>query len=271
MLVDRGFKRFDQVRAFLITSLASDGTLEAYNDLTYGATRVYDASAPQFRAKLFNWEADLVDQVFPKPPGRVLIGGAGGGREAFELIARGYEVTGFEPSEVLAQSMADRAKQTSTEVEVLLGRYEDMPQLRRSGSQEIVDLRRGPRFCAAMLGWSSFSHIRHRQTRIATLQRFAEVTDGPVVASFFLRPNTQRKPRHPIGRLATRLGFRSDGDTFTPHIGFFHMSSAEELTAEVSDAGLVVVAASYNDSDGYWPWVAVARPDVAARTSPPVD
>jgi hypothetical protein len=70
MLVDRGFKRFDQVRSLLVTSLASDGTLEAYNDLTYGATRVYDASAPQFRAKLFNWEAELVDRVFPKPPGR---------------------------------------------------------------------------------------------------------------------------------------------------------------------------------------------------------
>ena len=38
-----------------------------------------------------------------------------------------------------------------------------------------------------MLGWTSFSHIRHRQNNIATLQRFAEITDGPVVASFYLR------------------------------------------------------------------------------------
>ena len=79
LLVDRGFKRFDQVRSFLITSLAGDGTLEAYNDLTYGATRVYDASAPQFRTRLFNWEVELVDRVFPKAPGRILVGGAGGG------------------------------------------------------------------------------------------------------------------------------------------------------------------------------------------------
>jgi hypothetical protein len=183
------------------------------------------------------------------------------------LIARGFDVTAFEPSEVLAQSMADRAAQTGTAVEVLLGRYEDMPHLRRHGSQQVADLRDGPRFCAAMLGWSSFSHIRHRQTRIDTLKRFAEVTDGPVVASFFLRPGSQRKPRHPIGRLATRLGLRSDGDSFTPHIGFFHSSSSEELTTEVADAGLELVATSFNDSDGYWPWVAVARPEVAARAS----
>ena len=270
MLVDRGFRRFDQVRSFLITSLASDGTLEAYNDLTYGATRVYDASAPQFRAKLFNWEADLVDQVFPKPPGRVLIGGAGGGREAFELIARGYEVTAFEPSEVLAQSMADRVKQSGSQVDVLLGRYEHMPHLRRCGTNEAVDLTRGPRFSAALLGWSSFSHLRNRQARINTLKRFADVTDGPVVASFYLRANQPHRPQHPIGRLSTRLRLRSDGDAFTPHVGFFHLSSPDELATEVADAGLRLVAASYNDSDGYWPWVAVARPDVAARTSPPV-
>lgn len=263
MLADRGFKRFDQVRSFLITTLASDGTLKAYNDLAYGATRVYDASAPQFRATLFNWEADMVDRVFPRAPGRVLVGGAGGGREAFELVERGYDVTAFEPSEVLARSMAERAAQNTAPVEVLLGRYEDMPLLRRHDTHQVVDLRHSPRFCAAILGWSSFSHIRHRQTRIATLKHFAEVTDGPVVASFFLRPDSPRRPRHSIGRLATRFGLRSDGDTFTPHIGFFHLSSAEELSAEIAEAGLAIVAASYNDSDGYWPWVAVARPGVA--------
>jgi hypothetical protein len=88
--------------------------------------------------------------------------------------------------------MADRAAASGKPVEVFLGRYQDLPLLRRVGTDEVVDLRAGGRFDAAMLGWSSFSHIRHRQDRIATLQRFAEVTDGPVVASFFLRRDNNR-------------------------------------------------------------------------------
>jgi len=269
LLVDRGFKRFDQIRSFLITSLAGDGTLEAYNDLTYGATRVYDASAPQFRTRLFNWEAELVERVFPKAPGRILVGGAGGGREAFELVARGYDVTAFEPSEVLARSMAERAKEAGAPVEVLLGRYEELPRLQEFASRQAVDLTERPPYSAALLGWSSFSHIRRREGRIATLQRFAAVTDGPVVASFFLRPPAGRARQHPLSRLSITRGWRSEGDSFTPHIGFFHLSSADELAGEVADAGLVLVDASYNDSEGYWPWVAVARPEVAARSSPP--
>ena len=262
MLVDRALARYDQLRSLLITSVASDELLDAYNDLAYGATRVYDASAPQFRTRLFNWEADLVERVFPKAPGRVLVGGAGGGREAFELVARGYEVTAFEPSPALAESMARRASDTSVPVEVLLGRYQDLPNLWRVHTRERVDLGKGPRYKAAMLGWSSYSHIRHRDDRVLALRQCAALTDGPVVASFFLRPATAPS-EHWVRRLVRRLKLRSEGDRFTPHIGFFHTTTAEELAAEVADAGLVQVASSYNETDGYWPWVAVARPEVA--------
>lgn len=269
ILVDRALSRYDRIRSFLVTCAATDGVLDAYNDLAYGATRVYDASAPEFRERLFNWEASLVERVFPPPPGRVLVGGAGGGREAFELVSRGYAVAAFEPSDVLARSMADRAAASGGPVEVFLGRYQDLPMLRQLGTDRIVDLTRGTRFDAAMLGWSSFSHIRHRQDRITTLRRFAEVTDGPVVASFFLRHDSTTKPRHWLSQWATHLGLRADGDHFTPHIGFFHQSSPDELAAEVAEAGLVQVAVSYNDTDGYWPWIAVARPDVASASGAP--
>ena len=188
----------------------------AYNDLAYGTTKVYDASAPEFRERLFNWEAELVQRVFPPPPGRVLVGGAGGGRETFELISRGYAVAAFEPSDVLARSMADRAATNGHAVEVFLGRYQELPVLRRGWERSgRGSAGSGNRFDAAMLGWSSFSHIRHRQDRISTLQRFAEVTDGPVVASFFLRRDTNR-PRHRLSRWAGRFGLRADGDRVHP-------------------------------------------------------
>lgn len=266
MLADRAYTRFDRLRSLLITSFASDGTLEAYNDIAYGATSVYDASAPQFRTRLFNWEIELVDLAFPKPPARVLVGGAGGGREAFELASRGYQVSAFEPSLVLARSMSEKSAQGGGAVDVFLGRYEDLPRLRRFPSDETVDFTHEPRFDVSLLGWSSYSHIRHRQDRIETLRRFAMITDGPVIASFFMRPPASGRV-HPVVRLSTRLGFRTEGDSFTPYIGYYHLSSEAELAAEVADAGLTIVDASYNGSEGYWPWIAVARPEIAAALS----
>lgn len=266
MLVDRALSRYDRLRSLVVTCVASDDVLSAYNDIAYGTTRVYDAGASEFRERLFNWESELIAQVFPAPPGRVLVGGAGGGREAFELVSQGYAVVAFEPSDVLARSMTARASAGTQTVEVLLGQYQDLPQLRTIDAGEVVDLTRQTRFDAALLGWSSFSHLRRREDRIATLRRFAELTDGPVVASFFLR-RPAAKPHHRLAQWTISLGLRAEGDRFTPHIGFFHESSAEELAAEIAEAGLVQVAVSYNDSEGYWPWVAVARPEVAGGIS----
>ena len=76
-------------------------------------------------------------------------------------------------------------------------------------------------------------------------------------------------PRHKVSRWAAGPGLRTDGDRFTPHIGFFHQSTAHELEAEIAEAGLVRCRVSDNDTDGYWPWIAVARPDVASATTTP--
>ena len=262
-VLDRAYHRLDRARALLVTAYASDAVLAAYNDIAYGTTPTYDAGTAQFREKLFNWEADLVRQVFPGPPSRVLVGGAGGGREAFQLAAMGYTVTAFEPSPALAASMRDRAAQTGAAVEALLGRYEEMPLLRHVGSGEPRDLS-GDRFSAALIGWSSLSHLRDAAARIATLRAFADVTDGPVAASFFLRRPAASRP-HRARKFLGTLGRRREGDSFTPNIGFFHFSSREELAGEVAAAGLAIVAASYDETDGHWPWIAVARPEVAAR------
>ena len=257
MLADRALSYFDRLRSLVVSSLASDAVLEAYNDLAYGGTAVYDANAPQFREALFNWEEEMV-RTFPAPPASVLVGGAGGGREAFELGARGYTVTAFEPSRVLAQSMRDRAAATGAPVRALVGRYEDLPVLRTLDGKE-VDLRNDPAFGAALFGWTSYSHIRQSANRSAALAGFARLTNGPVFASFFKRP-VDTVSAHALSAFTTRRGWRRDGDRFSPNIGFFHESTIAEIDVETAAAGLVRVALSENDGDGYWPWFAAARP-----------
>jgi hypothetical protein len=66
------------------------GALDAYNALAYGHRRPTSQAAKAFRDELFPWECAPFDVFFPSPPARVLIGGAGGGREALQLAARGY-------------------------------------------------------------------------------------------------------------------------------------------------------------------------------------
>jgi hypothetical protein len=266
-IVDRAYRAFDRLRRVLVTAYASDGVLAAFNDWIYAATPVYDANDAQFREHLFNWEKDAVARVFPPPPSRVLVGGAGGGREPFELARRGYEVTAFEPSAALAGSMATRADANGLPVTPLVGRYEELPVLHEVTTGRAIDLSQEARFGAALLGWASFSHIRERRMRVAALRAMAALTDGPVLVSFY----KDSRPRLASGRwerFFERFGRRSKGDAFTIHVGFYHLTSPDEMTVDVADAGLAFVATSYDDSDGHWPWVAVARPEIAATLSP---
>jgi hypothetical protein len=257
-VVDRAARRFDQVRSVLVTRWASPSVLDAYNDLAYERTPVYRAGTPQFRHTLFNWEAEAIAGAFPDPPGRLLIGGAGGGREAFALAARGYEVVAFEPSADLARSMVQHAP-PGISVEALIGRYEDLPSLTSAATGARVDLTLQGPFAAALLGWASFSHLRTSTARIAALQGMGELTSGPVVLSFYTR-----RPRHAPAsgfwhRIAETLGVRFTGDLFTPYVGFYHLSDPDELADEVCAAGLEIVQGSFSELDGRWPYLVVRR------------
>jgi SAM-dependent methyltransferase len=253
--IDAAYRMFDRVRSALVTKYASDSVLAAYSDRMYAATSAYRADSPNFREGLFHWEEDMISRVFPTPPGRVLVGGAGGGREAFALAARGFEVVAFDPSHGLAQSMAARAKAVPS-VTPLIGRYEDLPRLRHADTNDVADVRELGPFKATVFGWTSFSHIRRRPERVAALRAAAAVTDGPVVISFFLRTAGPQGPERFVQRVGRKLGLAYNGDQFTPYIGLFHKSSREELQAEIADAGLRIEDASYDDSDGRWPWIA---------------
>lgn len=263
--VDRAYERYCRARSLLVTAIASDRVLGAYNDLAHGATRVYDAGSATFRETLFNWEEEMIGQVFPAPPCRVLIGGAGGGREAFQLEGRGYDVVAFEPSVALVRSMAHRAAQRRARVEALVGRYEEMPVMRPVAGAPAVDLREAGPFDVALMGWTSYSHLRRSSSRSGALRAMASVTDGPVVASFYPRPS--RPAENGIRGFLNTLGRRSNGDAFTPYVGYYHSSSEEEVLHEVQTAGLTIIAQCWEHTDGHWPWIAVARPQISARVA----
>jgi hypothetical protein len=255
-VVDRGYGFFDRLRSEAVLAVASDRTLDRFNDLAYAKADDYDPESAGFRAYLFPWEERVIEQFFPKAPARVLVGGAGGGREAFALLDRGYEVTAFDPSGGLVRAMAGR-RASDGRLDLYVGAYEDLPRLQpvaeAGGTVDVASL--AP-FDASVIGWGSFSHVRTSELRIHTLRSFAAATRGPVVVSFLKmgslassRPLVQRIRR----TLRQRKG-REDGDAFSVHIGYYHVFEDHEVAELARQAGLEVLALNSDARDTNWPY-----------------
>ena len=121
-VVDRVYGKFDSLRSRLILRLGSDDFHDAFNDVTYGNQRLYRPDAPSFKPELFPWESRVIATHFPKPPASVLIGGAGGGREALALERDGFRVVGFEPAAPLVRAFNDSPAAHGRAIEMFAGR-----------------------------------------------------------------------------------------------------------------------------------------------------
>jgi hypothetical protein len=256
-LVDRAYRLFDRTRSASIARFSTDGALRVYNDLAFGTTERYTAGTDIFRNRLFRWEEQVTARVFPKAPARLLIGGAGGGREAFAWAEAGYDVVAFEPARSLVASLV--AHTDGRRITSLVGGYLDLPRLRPLDGDVVVDLSSAAPFDVAVFGWTSYSHMRGRDTRVRSLRQMAALTMGPVVVSMFVHQRRSERAGDGWSRLGRRLGFRETGDAFSPAVGFYHWSTREEVEAEIAEAGLEIIDASYDDRDGEWPWIAARR------------
>lgn len=264
-LVDWTYRAFDRARSELVAAWAPDDVLDTFNDLAYGASDSYRPGSSSFREHLFPWEEKAIDRFFPKPPAHVLVGGAGGGREAFALIRLGYRVTAFEPSAELARSLAVRAHEVDG-LAVYRGRYEDLPHLEGTSGNEGTELAALQPIDAVLSGWGSFSHLRTRESRIAALEALARTTDGPILVSFLGTYDERRHPTSLRGRVRhtlPRLRGRDVGDVFSVYIGFYHRTNEQEVEDLAAAAGLEVVYRNFDARDTNWQHVVLrrARPD----------
>jgi hypothetical protein len=242
-VIDRGNRLFDRLRSKIVLSCASDAFFEVYNDLTFAHQDVYRAGSKIFRSSLFPFEERTISQHFPSPPGTVLIGAAGGGREAFALARRGYQVVAFEPARALAASIA--STRGELKIEAFIGRYEDLPVVNTLSKQPIaIDLRLRAPFEAAIMGWGSLSLLRSEQRCIETLRQFGGLTTGPILVSCIASPFAR--------------------SAFSPTIGYYRGFSGEELQGIAERAGLEVI---HLDAEGISPGLGEGIPHAVFRAS----
>jgi hypothetical protein len=200
----------------------------------------------------------------------VLIGAAGGGREAFALARRGYAVVAFEPS-ANANRMAE-ARPASADVEVHRARYAELPVVRSlDGTTTRLDER--PPFDAGIVGWASFSHLVSDEERVAALRQMTGLVAGPVLVSYFggsQEPATE--PATGLRRLRlARTGASRAGYSFTIHVGGYRQLTEADVRHLCAKAGVDVL---FVDSKAEWPhavvrrsagWTPAGEPDSATR------
>src|SRR5262249_36740077 len=235
VVVDKAYNLFDRLRSRIVRSCASDAFYDVYNDLTYSRQVIYRPENKAFRSSLFAFEKRTIPRPSPPPPATVLIGAAGGGREAFALARRGYQVVAFEPSQSVAASMATACREPR--IETLVGRYEGLPFVSSLAEPPVVvDLRSRAPFDAAILGWISFSHLRSDERSIETLRQIGALTIGPILVI-----------AHPVGSIS-----------FSVHMGDYRGLSMADRGRLAERSGLAVL---YLDETDNWSYaVLCARP-----------
>jgi hypothetical protein len=250
--VDRAYRAFDRARSKAVLRWAGTAVLAEFNALAYQSDATYAPGTAHFRRHLFPWETATIRAHFPQPPARLLIGGAGGGREALALADRGYEIVAFEPAAELAAGMAEHAPATAA-VQAYVAGYEDLPRLApaRPGDPA-VDLRDLGTFDAGLMGWGSFSHLRDHETRVHALRAMADAVDGPLLVSFLaFRPDGGGAQPGPRGELRA--------DVFSVFIGYYHVGTTTELEQLARDADLSIVALDTDESESSWPHAVLQR------------
>jgi hypothetical protein len=231
-LIDRGYRAFNRLRSGIVMAWGSDEFFDTYNNFLYSRKRSRDWASQG----LAPFEERVVTQHFPAPPGTVLIGGAGGGREALVLARQGYQVVAFDPVRPLIASLAESCD--GLPIESFIGRYEDLPVVRSLSNPPVeIDLRSRAPFSAAILGPWSISHLRSDRYCIATLRQFGELTPGPILVSY---PPFSGEPRR----------------RFAMNAGLYRTFTSAEIRALAEGAELDVL---YVDDENSLHWYAVLR------------
>jgi hypothetical protein len=234
-------------RLELLCSLLPPSARDAVTARVFARQATYLPGGTTFDEGLFDWErAALADPAFPAR-GRVLLGGAGGGRELRGLCELGYDVLALEPSERLsagAAAVAARCAPGAARVE----------RASYSALCAAVSARRGPLWGAlaaapldaVVLGWGSLPHVTEATARVALWTALhALAPQAPVLLSHYAPGDFPERSR--AERLATHLrramaglgapGAATPGLRFLPHAGFVAVLPTEALVAEAAVAG----------------------------------
>jgi len=195
---------------------------DAVTAWVYSGSSGYRPGEGTFDEGLREWEQRALDSDWFPRGGRVLVGGAGGGREMVALARRGWEVSAFEPSGLV--SAAVDAARAFPAVRVQRASYRDLVLGVVTRAGPLAEWAAGPPFDAVVLGWTSITHVTDARERGDLLRALARVCPaGPVLVSYFAAGGADGvRTRWLTAALDRLLPPREPGIGFVPHGGFTH-------------------------------------------------
>jgi SAM-dependent methyltransferase len=204
------------VESFYPTARAGlEREAESFADAEYNMIGFYD------------WEARAVDLAFA-PGERVVVTGAGGGREVLALLEHGVDAVGYEPDAGFVGAGRRLLQERGAEDRLQVSPPSEFPKVDRP--------------CAGVLvGWGSYSHIHGRERRVEFLAdaRAALNGGGSLVLSFLLRSDQRFfRVSCAVANLIRRLRRATPvelGDVLHPT--FMHRFTRAEVESELDAAG----------------------------------
>lgn len=200
--------------------------------------RIYYANTAKYtdgsynRSGLWVWEREIMTRYFGCRQ-RLLIVGAGGGREVLALARLGYEADGVECNRKLVEA-----------ANALLAEEGFLSTVRYASPNTCP--RVGKSYDGLVIGWGAYMLIQGRAQRIAMLQSMRAQTfaGAPILLSFFSRPPAAKRFRiiFAVGNTLRRLLGREAlelGDDLEPE--YVHYFTQKEIAAELQAGGFELV------------------------------
>jgi cyclopropane fatty-acyl-phospholipid synthase-like methyltransferase len=221
----RGFGEAAHTGAWL--GLLSPRALHAVDEAFYAGSRTYLSDAHNLKG-LLPWEQAAVREFFPAG-GRLLLIGAGGGREVLALARMGYAVVGVECNEALVDYGNELLAREGVDARLAVVPRDRAPET-------------GGPYDGAIVGWGAYMLMMGRPRRVEFLRQLRALlpAGAPVLMSFFTRPEDHPRMRkvHAIASRLRRLTRREPlelGDDLAPT--FVHRFTRGELASELEAAG----------------------------------
>jgi hypothetical protein len=184
------------------------------------------------KSGLFSWEMTAVSGYFGACR-RILVIGAGGGREVLALTSMGYQAHGFECNTTLAAYAQQFLRSNNVETSVQTLARDKVPTVEEP-------------FDAIIIGWSAYMLIVGRRRRVEFLRRLHPLvtTGSPLLLSFFSRPEDtpylEAVSRHANAiRRVLRRPLVEIGDDLAPN--YVHRFTETEVEAELHEGGFNMI------------------------------
>ncbi len=238
-------KQFDRLDRLLSGVAMSVLDHDQWTELT---AHIYSARGDYKKEGLFNWEKKWFKESLPPSPGRILVGGAGTGREVTHLIKMGYQVVAFDPARSFVSNTKKLQGQSSC-LAFVQGSYEDIiNQGSNTASRLMYTILAHAPYDAVLFGWGSYTHIALESVRVGVLEKCLYLAPGaPVLFSFWMRGDDTQRVRTraweagwKIGKFLTRkrMVFDDDpGDDISGRAGYGHFFSRREIENIAKKAG----------------------------------